>query len=60
VVSFVQSIVDMMIATSTPVGYGHVYAARHYLDAWTTLLEPVGWPPDRIAALKQHLTAQGL
>jgi uncharacterized membrane protein len=60
VVSFVQSMGDMMIATSTPVGYGHVYAARHYLDAWAALLDPEGWPPEKIAALKRHLTASGL
>lgn len=60
VISFVQMVVDMMTATTTPRGFGHVYAAEHYLKAWTSLLEPAGWPPERLEALRRHLGEQGL
>jgi uncharacterized membrane protein len=29
-----QLLFDLMIATSSPMGYGHVYAPEHYIDAW--------------------------
>ena len=42
VVMFVQQICDMMTATTTPRGVGHVYAAAHYLDGWIAVTEPQG------------------
>ncbi|MFY7835616.1 MAG: alpha/beta hydrolase [Novosphingobium sp.] len=60
VISFVQMVVDMMTATTAPRGFGHVYAAEHYLSAWTALLEPVGWPPERLEALGKRLKEHGL
>jgi uncharacterized membrane protein len=59
-VTFVQMVVDMMIATSTPRGYGHVYAAAHYMRAWVHLLDPQDWTPERLVLLEQRLTGQGL
>lgn len=60
VVSFLQSVVDMVTATGAPRGYGHVYAASHYLDAWVSLLGPTGWQPADLERLRKHLTEQGL
>jgi uncharacterized membrane protein len=60
VISFVQMVVDMMIATSTPRGFGHVYAAEHYLEGWLALTEPQGWTPDKLEALRKRLRDAGL
>jgi uncharacterized membrane protein len=55
VVTMLQLAVDMMLANATPMGYGHVFAPEHYLDAWLAVTAPQGWTPDRIAKLKQLL-----
>jgi uncharacterized membrane protein len=60
VVSWVQMMVDMMIAASTPRGFGHVYAAGHYLDGWIALTDPVGWSGADLERLSRMLDAQGL
>ena len=60
VVTFVQQICDMMTATITPRGVGHVYAADHYLDGWIAVIEPQGWNEDSLARLRQWLDAHGL
>ena len=47
--------VDMATATTTPMGYGHVFAPAHYVDAWIEVTDVKGWSPDEIARLKRHL-----
>jgi uncharacterized membrane protein len=59
VVSMLQLALDMAVATTTPMGYGHVFAPEHYVDAWLAVTDPQGWSADRIARLKQHLAARG-
>jgi uncharacterized membrane protein len=56
VVTMLQLALDMLMANTTPMGYGHVFAPAHYVDAWLTLMDVAGWSPDRIAGLKEHLT----
>jgi uncharacterized membrane protein len=51
VVTFLQLLFDMATATRTPMGYGHVYAPEHYIDAWVEVTD-VKWSPDQIALLK--------
>ena len=58
-VTFLQLALDMAMATTTPAGYGHVYAAGDYLDAWLAVSAPEGWTPERIARLKQYFTSSG-
>ncbi|SMF58344.1 Uncharacterized membrane protein [Xaviernesmea oryzae] len=41
VVTMLQLLFDMMIATTSPVGYGHIYAPQHYIDCWISLTDPV-------------------
>ena len=60
VVTFVQQICDMMTATTTPRGVGHVYAAAHYLDGWIAVTEPQGWNEDGLARLREWLNAHDL
>ena len=60
VVTFVQQICDMMTATTTPRGVGHVYAAAHYLDAWIAVTEPQGWNEDSLAHLREWFNTHDL
>lgn len=59
VVTFLQMGFDMMTATSTPPGYGHVYAAHDYLAAWNAVLGS-DWPKERLERLTALLADQGL
>ncbi len=34
VLTMLQLLFDMMIATTSPIGYGHVYAPQHHVDPW--------------------------
>lgn len=56
VVTMLQLALDTAMASTPPMGYGHVYAPEHYLDAWLTLTDVKGWSPDQIARLKEHLS----
>ena len=40
VVTMLQLLFDMMIATTSPIGYGHIYAPEHYIDCWIALTDP--------------------
>lgn len=55
VVTMLQLALDMSVSTDTPLGYGHVYAPQHYVDAWLAVTGATGWTPDALARLKQHL-----
>lgn len=55
VVTMFQLLVDMAFATTTPLGYGHLYAPEHYLEAWREITEPQGWSETEISRLKTHL-----
>lgn len=46
-----QLALDMAIATSVPLGYGHNYDADDYIDAWASILEP-GWSEADLDRLK--------
>ncbi len=54
IVSFLQLLVDMMTATTTPMGHGHVYAPQHYIDAWVAVTDVKGWSDADIERLKAH------
>ncbi|WP_421521800.1 alpha/beta hydrolase [Ochrobactrum quorumnocens] len=55
VVTMLQLALDMAFATTTPMGYGHVYAPEHYVDAWIEVADVDGWSEDQINRLKQYL-----
>ncbi len=55
VVTMLQLALDMAFATTTPLGYGHVYAPEHYVDAWIEVADVEGWSADQINRLKQYL-----
>ena len=58
-ITFLQLGLDMALATTTPMGHGHVYAPEHYVDAWIEVTQPHGWPRDMADALKRHLRESG-
>jgi uncharacterized membrane protein len=56
VVTFLQLGMDMALGLTSPVGYGHVYSAADYTDAWRALVEPPGWDDAGIERLKDVLS----
>jgi len=56
-VTALQLALDMAVATTTPIGHGHVYAPEHYIDAWITVTDVRDWSDDALAALKSYLAA---
>jgi uncharacterized membrane protein len=55
IVTFLQLAADIAAADAAPIGYGHVYATEHYIDAWQAVTEPSGWTEDEIERLKHHI-----
>jgi uncharacterized membrane protein len=51
--TMLQLLFDMMIATTSPMGYGHVYAPQHYIDGWVAVTAPA-IEPRQIDELKRH------
>ncbi|WP_454892323.1 alpha/beta hydrolase [Agrobacterium vacciniicorymbosi] len=58
VVTELQLLLDVAAATTAPMGYGHVYAPEHYIDAWLEVTQPQGWPPAEIQRLKMFFKAK--
>lgn len=56
VVTLLQLAFDALIAAGAPMGYGHVYAPEHYIDAWLLVTGVDGWSGDDIARLKRHFS----
>lgn len=57
VVTMLQLLFDMMIATTSPIGYGHLYAPQHYIDSWISLTDARISPED-LARLKSLFAAR--
>ncbi|MFO7685106.1 MAG: alpha/beta-hydrolase family protein [Desulfobacterales bacterium] len=51
IVTMLQLAADMMVGTA-PKGFGHEYAATHYIDAWLALTEPAGWSGSELTRLR--------
>lgn len=45
-VTMLQLLFDMATATTSPIGYGHVYAPEHYIDGWVAVTDPQIEPGD--------------
>ena len=56
IVTLFQLMVDMFMSTDAPIGYGHVYAPAHYIDAWIEVTDVRNWSAEEIKRLKQHLS----
>jgi uncharacterized membrane protein len=57
VITFLQLIVDMMTATTAPIGHGHVYAPQNYIDGWVGVTGS-DWPAAEIERLKRYLAGK--
>lgn len=57
VVSMLQLALDLAMSTTTPIGYGHVYAPQHYIDGWVEVTD-VQWSQADIDRLKQFFIAK--
>lgn len=55
IVTMLQIALDMAVATSTPIGYGHVYAPEHYVEAWVAVTDVRHWSPQELTRLKDYL-----
>lgn len=59
VVTFLQVALDMALAQTAPIGFGHNYAPQDYFDAWLSVTAPPGWTPARLALLRGALSRSG-
>lgn len=58
VVTSLQLALDVAAATTAPMGYGHVYAPEHYIDAWMEVTAPEGWNAEELQRLKMFFKAK--
>lgn len=56
VISMLQTLIDMPLADTVPMGYGHVYAPEHYVNAWIEVAAIDSWSAEKIDRLKALLT----
>ncbi|MDB5623735.1 MAG: hypothetical protein JWR39_2298 [Devosia sp.] len=59
VVTFLQLALDMALAQTSPIGFGHVYAPQDYLDAWVAVSDPPHWNETSLRQLRDKLTRAG-
>ncbi|QRM56212.1 alpha/beta-hydrolase family protein [Sinorhizobium sp. BG8] len=57
VVTFLQLGLDLAMSTTSPMGFGHVFAGEHYIDGWVAVLGIEGWSAENIARLKNKFRA---
>lgn len=43
IVTMLQLAMDMATATDVSKGFGHLFSAAHYIDAWESLTDPEAW-----------------
>ena len=60
IVTQLQLAVDMLISTSTPPGFGHIYDAEEYIDGWVSVTAPEGWTQADTDRLKAKCGKGGL
>lgn len=54
-----QLALDMALAQTAPIGFGHVYAPQDYFDGWVAVTEPQGFSDAELDALEAKLTRHG-
>lgn len=59
VVTFLQLALDMALAQTTPIGFGHVYAPQDYFDGWVAVTGDAGRSEEELARLRDLLTRHG-
>jgi uncharacterized membrane protein len=59
VVTFLQLALDMALAQTTPIGFGHVYAPQDYFDGWVAVTGNGGLSASEVASLRSLLSRDG-
>lgn len=59
VVTFLQLLLDMALAQTAPIGFGHVYAPQDYFDGWVAVTNPQHVSAAELDALERKLTRHG-
>src|SRR5690606_10673529 len=55
VVTMLQMALDTSLTMNAPMGFGHVYAPSHYIDAWLEATGIDDWSAEDIARLQRYL-----
>ncbi|MGI9372775.1 MAG: alpha/beta hydrolase [Hyphomicrobiales bacterium] len=55
IITGLQIAFDMTQSAATERGFGHMYSASGYIDAWIAVTEPQGWSPEDVDRLKKYL-----
>ncbi|MBX3596791.1 MAG: alpha/beta-hydrolase family protein [Rhizobiaceae bacterium] len=58
IVTQLQIGLDMAIATSAPMGFGHVYAPEDHIVPWIEVTQPQGWTEAKLQELKAKLKSE--
>ncbi|UCI05664.1 alpha/beta hydrolase [Mesorhizobium sp. B1-1-8] len=58
IVTMLQLGLDMAVATTAPIGHGHVYAPQDYVEGWSAVLGVQDWGQQDLFLLKEHLAAK--
>lgn len=58
VVTMLQLAFDMAIGTTSPIGFGHVYAPEDYIDSWVALTDPANMDHSSVERLKMRFARQ--
>jgi len=53
IITFLQIAFDLPMATSVPLGYGHNYAPKDYINGWIAVTDPQPWTDEDTLRLKQ-------
>ena len=59
VVTMMQMAMDTSLSMSAPMGFGHVYAPSHYINAWLEVTGIDDWSPEDVARLRATWMSAG-
>lgn len=59
VITFLQLALDMALAQTSPIGFGHVYAPQDYFDAWVQVTGSDGLDENALSELRRQVSRHG-
>ena len=60
IVTLLQLGLDMTLANTAPMGYGHVYAPEHHIEPWIEVTQPPEWSAEELDRLGTYLRERRL